>query len=401
MGYIASSTTTTVTARLTPYGRKKLLSTTGADFVSSFVLGDSDANYQTNQVLSSGQVPGEGGNLNSVSGTTNSVSDNISVRNKLIYNLSETFKPVGVGSFNINESQSYLGTVTITGDTMSQDLIDRTDYTVNSLVNTFNTFGLPLKSSDIVKFTTTTNTNNGYSDTAISSLGNADVLVMSIPNAQYGEVIDAKTIQLGITTSAATYTCYAAYQRTSTSVGDQDANMRETSSNTTPAIGDNIAFLFSDGINRPNGDATKSWATGYGSAKPYSVAGKQLFNYVDNSASSLTADTAIGVAYLDKGFIVITDSTIIGEYVEATDSSASTLTYNSLTTDITQNIVCDALVSEFRMSMNPTFTYGVDTPRVTEIGLYDSTNTLVAVGKLNAPHLLNNMYFRIEVNISV
>ena len=46
MGYIASSSTTTVTARLTPYGRKKLLSTSNSDIISSFALGDSDANYQ-------------------------------------------------------------------------------------------------------------------------------------------------------------------------------------------------------------------------------------------------------------------------------------------------------------------------------------------------------------------
>lgn len=402
MGYIASSTTTTVTARLTPYGRKSLLTSSNNDIISYFSLGDSDANYYTSQVLSSGQVPGPSGDLNSNSGSTNSISDNTTIRNKLVYNsIGDLYKPVGSGSFNVSEVKSYLGSTTITGNNLTQNVILKTNVTGDSLVNLFVTFGLPVSNNDISKFITTTDANYGFSDTAISGLSASKILVISIPNTQYGEIIDGKTIQLGVTTSAGTYTMYGTFQRNSTTLASQDANIRETSSKTTPTIGDNIVFLFSDNIKRPNGDATKSWSTGYGQPKPFSIGGKQLFNYTTNTASNYTADTAVGVAYLDKGFIVITDSTIVNSFVEATDKSATTITFNSMVTDVSQSIVCDALVSEFRISNNPTFTYGVDVPRVTEVGLYDSAKNLLAVGKLNTPHLLNNMYFRIEVKISV
>lgn len=400
MGYIASSTTTTVTARLTPYGRKQLLSNN--NIISYFSLGDSDANYYTNQVLTSGQVPGSSGDLNSNSGSTNSIYNNISIRNKLVYNSNgDLFKPVGSGSFNVNEVKSYLGTTTITGDNLTQNVVLKTNLTGDSLVNLFVSFGLPVSNNDLSKFTITTDANYGYSDTAVSGLSASKILVISIPNTQYGEIIDGKTIELGITTTAGTYTCYSTFQRGSTNLAAQDANIRETSSKTTPTIGDNIAFLFSDNIKKPNNDTTKSWGTGYGQSKPFSVGGKELFNYTSNVASSYTADTAIGVTYLDKGFIVITDPTIVDSFLEATDTSATTLTFNSMVTDISQSIGCDALVSEFRKSTNPTFSYGIDVPRVTEIGLYDESKNLIAVGKLNPPHLLNNMYFRIEVKISV
>ena len=284
---------------------------------------------------------------------------------------------------------------------MIQNKITKTNYTSDSLVNLFNTFGLPLKTSDVIKYTSTTNVNGGYLDTAISGLTYNNVLVIGIPNSQYGEIIDGKTIKLDITTTAATYVCYSTYQRNSTNYATQDANIRETSTNITPNIGDNVVLLFSDAIKRPNSDITKSWATGYDTPKPYSLGSKQLFNYTTSSSQGYTADTAIGVAYLDKGFIVITQPEIVDSFVEGVDSTATTISFNSLVTDISQSIVCDAQTSEFRKSSNPTFTYGVDIPRLTEIGLYDNDKVLVAIAKLSETHLLNNMYFRVEVKITV
>jgi hypothetical protein len=401
MGYISSSTTMTVTARLTPYGRKKLLSTSNVDFVSYFSLGDSDANYQTIKTLSGGEVPGDGGNLNYYSGSTNSVTNNISVRNKLIYNsVGDLYKPVGSGSFDVIESVGYLGLTTISGNTLEQNIVNKSNYTTDSLVNLFNTFGLPLKNTDINKYNTL-NINGGYLDTAISGLVNTNILVIAIPNSQYGEIIDGKTIKLDITTSAATYTCYGTYQRNYTSYITQDTNIRETSSDITPTIGDNITLLFSDVIKRPNGTITNSWATGYDATKPFSLGNKSLFNYTTSVSQGYTADTSVGVAYLDKGFIVITQPEIVNSFVEGIDSTATTISFNSIVTDISQSIVCDAQTSEFRKSTNPTFTYGVDTPKLTEIGLYDKDKMLVAIAKLSEAHLLNNMYFRVEVKITV
>jgi len=400
MGYIASSTTTTVTARLTPYGRKKLLSTSNTDFVLYFALGDSDANYQTTEILQAGEVPGNGGDLNSISGVTTSIYGNVTLRNKLIYNnIGDLYKSVGTGSFIVNETNSFLGNKSLYGNTITHNKVSRGQIS-ESLVNILNSFGLPLTDGDVTKYNSTLYVNGGYNDTAIASLGNQNVLILSIPNSEYGEIIDGKTIRLQLSSNATTYIAYSTFQRATLANSAQDVNIRETSLETVPLIGDNIAFLFSDNIKKPNGDSSKSWSTGNNLPKPFTY-GKEYFNFITNSNLGYTADTAIGITYLDKGFIVITDSTIVNNFIEGIDSTATTLTYNSVVTDISQAIVCDSLNSEFRNSTNPTFVYGIDTPRVTEIGLYDKDYKLVAIAKLNKPYELTSNYFRVEVKISV
>jgi hypothetical protein len=79
-------------------------------------------------------------------------------------------------------------------------------------------------------------------------------------------------------------------------------------------FGDNVAFLFSDEILKPNGgNPLLSWGTGYGTVKPF-LNNKLLYNLQTNSNIGVSADTMVGVAYLDKGLIVITDPTIIANY---------------------------------------------------------------------------------------
>jgi hypothetical protein len=47
----------------------------------------------------------------------------------------------------------------------------------------------------------------------------------------------------------------------------------------------------------------------YGTVKPFSL-NNLLYNLQTNSNIGVSADTMVGVAYLDKGLIVITDPTI-------------------------------------------------------------------------------------------
>ena len=115
-----------------------------------------------------------------------------------------------------------------------------------------------------------------------------------------------------------------------------------------------IAFLFSDDIRRPNGDATLSWATGFGNTKPFSLSNKKLFNPQTNTNLGLSADTIVGIAYLDKGFLVITDQQIINDYDTVTATGTS-ITLNSISTAVFQNITCIAGRGEFGASTNPTF----------------------------------------------
>jgi hypothetical protein len=163
-----------------------------------------------------------------------------------------------------------------------------------------------------------------------------------------------------------------------TSAAEDDNKFTETSTQTT-AFAPNYAFLFSDQIKKPNGNAAKSWATGFGSIKPFSAARKERYNLTTSSSLGLTADTAVGILFLDKGFAVITDPTILADF-NVSNASATTCTYNSSVTLVNQEVVCIAGKGEFARSNNNTFTQG-DTPKISEIGLYDNTNSLIAYGK--------------------
>ena len=55
MGFINTANTITIRARLTDLGREKLLTNNNTIF-SHFILGDSDANYNTNEKLTTGKI---------------------------------------------------------------------------------------------------------------------------------------------------------------------------------------------------------------------------------------------------------------------------------------------------------------------------------------------------------
>ena len=85
--------------------------------------------------------------------------------------------------------------------------------------------------------------------------------------------------------------------------------------------------------------------------------------------------------FLDKGFIVITEPEIVDNFeTTGTTSSATSITYNSVSTEVSQQITCFLGRNEFISSRNSTYTSG-DTVRITEIGLYDDTNDLIAIAK--------------------
>jgi len=213
-------------------------------------------------------------------------------------------------------------------------------------------------------------------------LGYNKILVIGIDSGQYAEVIDGKSIKLELTTLLQSYDIYGTYEDNNTPLPQQDARIADPSIYM-QQLGPNRCLLFTDDIKRPNNDSSKSWATGYSLNKPFSTNGKQLWNAKSNSNQGKVVDKAVGVAYLDKGFIVITEPTIVDNFVIAsTPGSATTLSFNSMVNTVSQKITCIADRNEFTVSTNPTFGSG-DVPRITEIGLLDSSGNLIAVGKTN------------------
>ena len=388
MGFNSTANTTTLTAKLTPLGRQRLVSTNNG-LITTFSLGDSDANYYAALPLTTGEVPSAGGDIGPNSTNSNSTAQNTQLRSTLIVNPSgASRKAVETQSSTISTESVNIGVTTISGSNITQVSIDRNDSNTDSYVNLFYSFGLPLTSTDDTKFTGTTFGNGGYSDTALSGLAQTEILVFALNNANYGDVLDGKTIRFTLPTSAGTYTMYSTFQSKGSQNSVEDGNIRDTSP-TANNFGSNVAMLFSDTIMKPNGgDATLSWATGYNTVKPFSINNKRLFNLQTNSNLALTADTAVGIAYLDKGILVITNPTILAAYDAVTATGAS-VTFNSVSTNVFQNITCIANRGEFGGSTNITFSSS-DTPRISEIGLFDSFGNLIALGKTDR-HITKNV----------
>ncbi len=152
---------------------------------------------------------------------------------------------------------------------------------------------------------------------------------------------------------------------------------------------------------KPNGgDASLSWSTGFGLTKPFSTNQKSLYNLQTNTNLGVTADTIVGIAYLDKGFLVITHPTIVTQYDSST-ATGSSITLNSVSTSVYQNITCIADRGEFGGSTNPTFG-GNDMPRISEVGLYDDLNNLIAIAKTDR-HVVRNVneFMALGIKISL
>ncbi len=400
MGFIPSANTISLIAKLTPIGRKKLASSNNS-LITTFSLGDSDANYNTIPILSTGQVPSSGGNVAINSLISNSTTSNISLKSMLILNGNGVLqKLVEPESTSIITEQKLNGISAVTGSDLSQVTIDRNNNLTDSLVNLYYSFGLSLSSLNDIKFTGTTYTNGGYADTALSGLAQTNVIVLGINDNSYGEMLDGKSIKIVLPTTGPTYEIYSSYQNNVTSLTVQDGNYREVSQ-IGNAFGNNVAFLFSDSIMTPNGGAIGySWSTGYGLSKPFSLGNKSLFNLQTNSNIGTVADTCVGIAFLDKGIIVITNPTIVNDYAN-TISIGATIDYNSVSTSVYQNVNCIANRGEFGGSTNQTFTSN-NVPRISEVALFDNVGNLIALAKPDR-HITKNIneFLALSINIQL
>jgi|694.fasta_scaffold00691_41 hypothetical protein len=405
MGFNSSATSVTLTAKLTPIGRQKLVSTNN-NLIKFFSLGDSDANYYSSLTLSSGQVPSINGEIGFANTISNSTPQFVGIKSFLVVNQNgDLTKPVSPESINILTETANNGSVTISGNNLTYNLVNRNNVNSDPLVNLFGSFNLPLDSTSDINYTGVTAANGGYSDTCFSGFATNKVLFIGINNASYGEVIDGKTVKLVLPTSAGTYTLYSTLQSGNGTVNELDASYRDIANNVV-LFGLNVAPLFSDTIKKPNSDASLSWATGYGLDKPFSNNGKRAYSLQTNSNIALTADTAVGMAYLDKGFIAITNPVII-DAITSTGTTlfsgitATTLTFDSISTNVSQIITCIAERGEFGASTSIYFADD-DIAKVTEVGLYDDFGNLIAYGKTDRQITKNvNQFLALSIKITI
>src|SRR5690606_252964 len=99
-------------------------------------------------------------------------------------------KRVQVGSDKVTTSIQKLSSVTIDSDEMSYDIVNRTDTETDSKVNLFRAFNLPINTADDALFGTTPSAAGGYSDTALSSFTQDEVLIIGLDSSKIAESID-------------------------------------------------------------------------------------------------------------------------------------------------------------------------------------------------------------------
>ena len=407
MGFLNTATTITVSAKLTTQGRESLLKNSNTVF-SYFMLGDSDANYRTSGLLTTGLIPTQSGNLGGQNNTSNTT-----INSKLfVGNTTQTIKEVEPNSSILRMVSEELSENIISGDSLTYVSLDKNNNS-SSFTNYFKSLCLPILSTRIDTFTATTSTNGGWSDTAFSGLGETNVLLGVIDNDKYGDIIDGKNVKItipvgtaftpdGAVSATTTYDIYSTFPNTTFNRTTLDGAYKDNSSLPESLFGSNekVSYLVCDDIQKPNNNPTKSWSTGFETLKPFSLNGKELINVNSVDSTGIVADKVVGVVYLDKGLFAITDPSIVnnigvdvfGESETGTETNPLGLyyytggTYNtsidSVDNNITQDILCIADRNEFFRSENETITIN-DTVRISEIAITNPAGTILAMGKFD------------------
>lgn len=280
-----------------------------------------------------------------------------------------------------------------------------------------------------------------FYNTAYSGFNTDEILVFNIPHNEYGELIDGRTIELDIptgTTSNDRLSVYSAFKKNSEFLGenkftqvlsepDYSASQFGTDTDLSEELNDyesNIAFLFSDAIKSPTNSSFNSWSEGIQDAQN----GVEVYdkNKLQKPFFDFYKDQSVGIAYLDKGFIVITDPTIVSDYKALLNGQSSNIittgitgnqqifsgqtftppiiSYTSYNTEKSLNIVCLASTDEFFRTVNDTakslvgkedehladfkndFASDSLKPiKITEVGIHDNDGNLLAVAKPPQP----------------
>lgn len=381
MGFIPG-TTIEIEAYLTESGAQQIMST-GIGQVKYFAVSDEASNYGTLDKLTFNQVFTLGGKL-TVDGRTLSVLTNPTLRSRIfVDNSNETFKTFEGDSGTVVVEQN-IGSVT------TSNFFNIYSYEVNKTVSNYqlnwvSDLVLPYGSSDTTLWGLNFNS-GGYSDTAISDMISNEALIFVIDGSQHA-YIDGKSIKFTLPFLSGTTDLYGTYINTNNAKSFYDGLNTETSQYLTNRFGSNVVLLFSDYIQRPNADATKSWSTGYNFTNaPFSQGNKSLANYV--ASPGYNKDTAVGIAYLDKGVIVIFNPILYNGYVNRTTNDIAIYNRN-LTKRTAVNFICDLPIGKFYRSQNTTYTSN-SSLRISSIGLFNSQKELVAVARLNSEIEKNN-----------
>lgn len=172
-------------------------------------------------------------------------------------------------------------------------------------------------------------------------------LIFEIPSKTYGEIIDGKSIKLTLpwwsgqthtspinkylgiphhykASPPTTVEVYGTYNKSGLNVynldntlSEKDMSMQDIGSRPDLSLPisnyeSNVVLLFSDTIQKPFEAPTGSWSSGHSNV----INGVSVFNpnAREKNLYDYLNDTCIGVAYLDKGFVVITHPILVDSF---------------------------------------------------------------------------------------
>ena len=323
---------------------------------------------------------------------------------------------------------------TVNQDDLIYSLVNRNSLN-EELSHYFRSVNLPATAA---KFSESSPLSLAYPE--LQQLNVDEFVIANIPSSYYDEIIDGRSVtwkvpQLSgssLTSTTVVSSTYGTFSKKQES----------------PLLGNNIAFLFSDEINLPNSGTTdggaidrssiESWDTVNYLDRPSAVSYQNLQsedintdqrswgsvdlsktvteNYPTNTNQGYNYDIPVGFVALDKGLMVITHPTLVDNMAwsegklspsgasntgETTSdiywNSDSSVEFFSINISYRTSIICMALPNEFFFTNNPTWNYEAnldayqqgtndfDPTFVTEVGLYNTNEELIAISKFDRP----------------
>jgi len=245
-----------------------------------------------------------------------------------------------------------VGWKTTTGTSLTFTAVQRDPDNGRPFSNLYTSFKLPLTSGQSTTY------NSTWIDNGMSGLNQSTVIVVGIGDNQYGELIDGRTIKFVIpNNSGGTYTLYSSFYEPKPFSSDNSEQAsyfgaRRIEGNPVGAPGlasTNVSFLFSDDIKGPtlaaSNDNISDWDDGWQTGvipNGYDGGNVDTFRFSDTVSTSntpkayaQTADLPVGICYLDKGFMVITDPTIVSNFNYSAGTQDGTVGYGSASSGFT------------------------------------------------------------------
>lgn len=365
---------------------------------------------------------------------------------------SSFFKPV---TSTISTRQESSTLQTLNGSGLTYTLCNRLD-TTSKNANYFMSFNLPVTYSALASGSTL-----ALSNPEILQINVDNAVIVPIPREYYNELIDGRSITFsvpqisgatGISAKTIVSSTYTTLQKkenniflganlaflfcdainlpyTGTSNGGTSSHSANSTWNTSLYTNRPAAVPYSDLVpavdvysdKRPFG--TTNFATPVTSTYPTNT--NQGYNY----------DIPVGYVSLDKGFMVLTHPSIVNNIpwtlgwqlgsntynslsgitdIYFTGTSTSTASFYDIDINFKTAAVCIGLPNEFYFSNNPSWdltkntdefnngTNNFDSLYITEIGLYNKNNELIAIAKLSEPvekTYTNLLTFNLDIDV--